>query len=968
MLGDASRNAPAFLNILSLNIRSLPRHGGELLNLLNVFGTHFHVIVLSEIGARNLSVVQHLIPNYTFYYTIPESNNFGGVGMFLSDELLDISIIDEYTIMKTCRCIRCDFESLFVTFTYNNATYTVGGIYRHPNGNVHHFVTDLEHSILKLNKNNHCILAGDTNINILNYEGATELEYLTTLLSHKFLPQITLPSRITNHSATCIDHIFVRMSGSDHKYAKCLSGLLYADISDHLPCFLSIDTGVMSKLTRPMTRIFGEKNCKYFVEQMSNFDWDTIYRHDCNWYDKFVLEIKVIYEKSFPLVRLSRKRSHDKPWITSGLKTSISHNHRLYRKSLHSRSCSISAAYKRYNKLLKRCIEKSRQAYYNTLFNDSKNSAFNLWKSLGNVLNPGKKRTFNVIPKLCNNGMIVNDKQMISDVLNEHFCSIGTRLQNQIPHNNDMYKNYLPPPLLNSFYFRPMHHEEVETEISRLNPRKSSGADNIGGKILQLCPHIFAYNLTKIYNRAIEMGDYPQGMKLARVIALYKKGDKHLCDNYRPISLLSCFNKIFEKLICRQLLNFINKYDILYDLQFGFRKKFSTTLALIETVDSIRRLIDQGNYVLGIFVDLTKAFDTVDHEILLYKLDNYGIRGHANIFFKSYLSGRKQFTSANGVDSKLSEINCGVPQGSVLGPILFLLYINDLYRALANATTRLFADDTGVFVSNTNFDELVTCAKTNLSALHLWCQYNKLTMNSSKTCFIIFHAKNKNNHIEIKELEVPNIKINRVKSTKYLGVIFDEKLNWHEHVQSVCKSLLKYFGIFSHIKSIASRAIARQLYFSFIYSRISYGIEVYGNCSFNHLSKLQIIQNKLLKLVLRMDFRTPTNTLHKNLHILKVNDIQKMKILCFVNNCLNENCPTYFTNYFSVRHTVYPLRMESLTVPRVRTALGSCSISVLGARLWNGLPEQIKEKRRQKNFNKYVIKYLMVDYCQDEGL
>ena len=481
---------------------------------------------------------------------------------------------------------------------------------------------------------------------------------------------------------------------------------------------------------------------------------------------------------------------------------------------------------------------------------------------------------------------------------------------------------------------------------------------------MQICPEIFSYNLTKIYNKAIEVGDYPQGMKIARVIALFKKGDKLSCDNYRPISLLSCFNKIFEKLICRQLLEFVNKYDVLYDLQFGFRKKFSTTLALIETVDSIRRLIDQGNYVLGIFVDLTKAFDTVDHEILLYKLDNYGIRGHANLFFRSYLSGRKQFTSANGIDSNMSEINCGVPQGSVLGPILFLLYINDLYRAVANATTRLFADDTGVFVSSTDFDELVKNAKVNLSALLLWCQCNKLTMNSSKTCFVIFYAKNKNKHNEFKELEVPNITIHRVHSTKYLGVILDDKLNWQEHVKSVCKSLLKYFGIFSHIKSIASRAVARQLYFSFVYSRISYGIEVYGNCAVNHLSKLQTIQNKLLKLMLKMDFRTPTDTLHKNLHILKVADIQKMKILCFVNDCLTGDCPPYFTNYFTKRHSVYPLRTSGLSVPRASTALGSCSASILGARLWNELPGDVKEKRLQHNFKKYVIKYLMVNYHQ----
>ena len=207
--------------------------------------------------------------------------------------------------------------------------------------------------------------------------------------------------------------------------------------------------------------------------------------------------------------------------------------------------------------------------------------------------------------------------------------------------------------------------------MKKLNPKKSCGPDNIGAKVIKLCPKIFAENLSIIYNKGIEIGKYPMALKVAKDIALFKKGDKYQSNNYRPISLLSCFNKIFEKRLCKRLVKFLEVNKILFEYQYGFRKRYSTTLALIEFTDSIIKFLDEGQYCMNIFVDLTKAFDTVDHEILLNKLDRYGIRGHANDFFRSYLSDRQQYTVINGVNSALKNITCGVPQGSVLGPLFF---------------------------------------------------------------------------------------------------------------------------------------------------------------------------------------------------------------------------------------------------------------------------------------------------------
>ena len=331
-------------------------------------------------------------------------------------------------------------------------------------------------------------------------------------------------------------------------------------------------------------------------------------------------------------------------------------------------------------------------------------------------------------------------------------------------------------------------------------------------------------------------------------------------------------------------------------------------------------------------------------------------------FFRSYLTNRRQYTVIGNRSSKIANVTCGVPQGSVLGPILFLIYVNDLHRCLNQSLVRLFADDTGLHLYDTDLHNLISKAKGDIKSLFKWCAHNNLTINYSKTCFIIFHTGNKKIPAVLDDIQINDISIKRVKSAKYLGIIFDEKLNWSDHVSHVCKSLLKYFGIFNQIKFNINKTISRQLYFSFIYSRISYGLEIYGNCSSYLLKRIQTIQNKLLKIITLQHYRTPTNELHKSLNILKVKDIQTVNIICFVNKCLLKNYPAHFHNYYTNRTSVYPLRNLGLTVKEFSTTVGSLSIQILGANLWNDLPIEIKSKSKQMNFRKIVAKYMISKY------
>ena len=344
--------------------------------------------------------------------------------------------------------------------------------------------------------------------------------------------------------------------------------------------------------------------------------------------------------------------------------------------------------------------------------------------------------------------------------------------------------------------------------------------------------------LCEIFNLFIKTGEYPDPLKIAKVIPIFKKGDPSLASNYRPISVLSCINKIYEKILFRRLYNFLEKYNILYEFQFGFRQGHSTEHALVEIIDKIKQAIDNNELTCGLFLDLSKAFDTVNHEILLYKLDHYGIRGPALKLIKNYLTNRKQFVKIGKNKSELRPISCGVPQGSVLGPLLFILYINDLHKACSTGNIRIFADDTNVFFKCKDIKEITRIGSLLMIQLHQWFKSNKLTLNAEKSNFVVFRSKrNKQTNIP-DQLQFENQKISRKNSVKYLGVILDEHLTWNEHILDLCNKLKRHFKTFYCIRRYLNKEQVKSIYYALIYSHIKYGITVYGSASKNLIAKI----------------------------------------------------------------------------------------------------------------------------------
>ena len=457
--------------------------------------------------------------------------------------------------------------------------------------------------------------------------------------------------------------------------------------------------------------------------------------------------------------------------------------------------------------------------------------------------------------------------------------------------------------------------------------------------------------MVEIINLSFATGNYIENLKIARVIPIYKeKGSELLCSNYRPISLLSNINKIIEKLMHERLYSFLTKHNIIYDLQFGFRKKHSTTHALMKLTEDIRQALDSGKFSCGIFIDLQKAFDTVDHKILLAKLENYGVRGTANQWFKSYLSNRKQFVSINGFKSDSAVMNYGVPQGSVLGPLLFLIYINDLHSAFKYSTTIHFADDTTLIINNKSLKQLKKHVNYDLRFLRNWLSANKISLNASKTELLLFHHTRKVIDYDLK-IKLNGKKLIPAKHVKYLGIIIDSTLNWKEHVNTLSGKLARANGMLSKIRHYVQENTLNSIYYAIFSSLMSYSCITWGQSHNTTIKRISTLQNKAIRTINFANSRHTEDPLYANSKILKFEDNVKLQNFLYAHDSLKGTLPKVHNNTFKLSKDLhkYPTKCSQqnhIIVDRVKTQTsGTKSIKFQTTSLWNDIVNKFPKER-----------------------
>ena len=416
--------------------------------------------------------------------------------------------------------------------------------------------------------------------------------------------------------------------------------------------------------------------------------------------------------------------------------------------------------------------------------------------------------------------------------------------------------------------------------------------------------------------------------------------------------------------------DFLKSSEVLYKFQFGFRKQFSTNHALISIVEKIRNSLDKNMFVCGVFIDLEKAFDTVNHDILLSKLDHYGIRGTANNWFSSYLSNRSQTVTINGVTSSEGDISYGVPQGSILGPLLFLLYINDMHMAVASSTVFHFADDTNLLYSDKSIKKLRTALNKDLALLYDWLCANRLSLNEGKTEFIVFRPPRRSINLRI-TLRLHDTKLYESSKIKYLGLLLDNKLNWKSHITELSKKLSRAIGLLYKIRQYCTPSTLRTLYFSLFHSHLTYGLAVWGNANAVHINRIKLLQKRAIRAI-----SNSTDDFEKLLHDLKIlnfDDQLKVQLSSLMWDYDHGIIPFSLKDLFKRSNLVHNYRTRgaskgSLYYCKVNTTkYGIKSFKYQGIHILNNLKKLsfYKNSKVKSKFLKQLKTYLLAEYVND---
>jgi len=925
------------LSLFFLNTRSLPANFSTLDEYLSTIDMQCMVYGFAETWLKPENEKLFILKDYSYTGSIRKERMGGGVALqthksISYKELPHLSSSDE------------SIESVFIEITKlpnRNEKPIIGVVYRPPNSNFNHFLEKFESIINQLNQSHKpCYIMGDFNVDLLTQTNPSTKSFTDLIYSNSFLPLIDKPTRIKPPSSTLIDNILTNSTQQTH-----VSGILYTDISDHLPIFsinqsIPLNSSSLSDERTYQCRSFSEANVTAFHERLRATEWsDVLSHHSCDEaYSRFLSLLSDHYNQSFPIITRKITDKKNQPWITRPLKKIINKKNRLYKVFLHKPTVYNEINYRIAKTNALKQIRQARKDFYHNLLEIHKNNMKKTWSIIKEVI--GFDRPTTIINSVLVDGSMISEPTEVANQLNNYFSNIGNKLASSIPRSDRSPLSYLGTAQSQSFFISPVTPDELRNCISQLK-EGSAGFDDLKPKVIKQSVEYVLDPLLHIINLSFTTGVVPQLLKRANVTPIFKGGDPTELGNYRPISVLPVFSKILEKLMFKRLYSYLTNNDILYQKQFGFRRGYSTEMALLSAVDTITKSLDGKNHVIAIFLDFRKAFDTVDPEILLSKLDHHGVRGIALEWFRSYLSTRTQKVKVNNVISNLNPVTCGVPQGSTLGPLLFLLCINDLPNVLTNISSIIFADDTSLFYSGQQLHLMIPELNTQLSHLLTWLQTNRLSLNLSKTFSMLF-TLSPNIYSTDLPITINNHELERVRTIKFLGVIFYDKLTWSDHINQISNKVAKSIGIINKIKHSLSKNTLTMLYYSLVYPYLTYCGLVWGKASPTTLQKIVVLQKRVIRTIHLCKYLEHTPPLFKSSKILPFCELYVYLCSIFVFKCLKNMFPPDFNSAlnpftFSLQ-SINSTRSSSdgkYVVPYARTKLRQNFLSIQSIKMYN---------------------------------
>ena len=628
------------------------------------------------------------------------------------------------------------------------------------------------------------------------------------------------------------------------------SGVLHIGISDHSLIYVCRKISFVKN----DPKFVESRNFKNYIQRdfnqdlyhaLFNLNWEI---NDPNmFWENFQTTFNYVADIHAPL-RSRKVRNRKAPWLTDVIKKSMNRRDYLKKKAIKTNSTACHNAYKSLRNEINKKIMYAKRDYYTDCVDRNRNNTKQMWKHINQLVNKNSRSTN--ISVLQIDEQVITENETIADLFNEYFTDIGPNLSNLITETNTDFKRYMKFKTQHKFNFENININEVLNALEKLKTSKSTGHDNIPAKPLKDASDAVAPFLVFIFNTSLKHGIFPDDLKTARISPIHKSGDKKIRGNYRPISILSVIAKLFEKLVCAQLNPFLTENNILSSCQSGFRKNYSTASALLANTDSWLLNMDAGMINGVLFLDLCKAFDTVDHGILLSKLSIYGIQNKALDWFKSYLHNRTQYCRVNSATSSTRKIRCGVPQGSNLGPLLFLLYVNDLPNCLDKSCPAMYADDTNLTVCSDSINNLEEALNSEMKNIYQWLLSNKLTLNIEKTEYMIIGTRQRLAKIQENTTVSCGGKLwKQVYSKKTLGVLIDDNLCWNEQIDNISKKVSKGIGMLRRAKPFVSFETLKYIYQALVQPSFDYCSMVWGNCGEDSKEKLQRLQNRAARVI-----------------------------------------------------------------------------------------------------------------------
>ena len=917
-------------NILIFNIRSCRRNFND---FVSQYADYFHmydIIVLIETWLTAAFSKLFIINGFK-HFDCFRANDGGGLRVHFRKSL-------NAKMMSTFTLISGLYEMLTIEIAFPVNKIVVCALYHPPSADHNNNRDFIDQCCSKLEllcaTGVPVITCGDFNLNLFN---PLRLRYINAftdnMLELGMVPIITIPTKFSPENPitkfSLIDQVWTNIPG------KVMNPFVIpCSITDHFPVSVSFDL-LQTNISCFKRRVFNHGRNLIFTGLVSRISPLVIDDDFNQTFSTYFLKVFASYDEAYPIIESIENLGKNSPWITPPIKTCIKKKAKLYR--MFTRGGISWEAYTWYNNKLTALLRRVKRLFYYKLFLRVGRDSSKLWVNINKILgNAGK----NLMQNIQVNDRIIDGMEMVNYV-NSYFVNVASNLTADL--SDDEPCIIFQESNMHSFEFLPTDVNEVSLVIASLK-NKGNVIYDISVRCVKNNAMVFARHIALSYNFSIEKETFPDTLKVAGVVPGHKGGSREQIDNYRPISNLPVFSKIFEKLTLTRLTSFINQFKLLSDSQYGFRKGRNISQAALRLTTMVTESYHMKMYSACFFLDLRKAFDTIDHQILMRKLYHYGFRGNMHNYIRSYFMNRKQFTQVGDYKSDEKEITKGVPQGSLLGPLLFCLYINDIAAAV-KVDVVLFADDAAFFFSAPSLPQLYLSIKMLFSDLSRYLKINKLIPNLNKSKLMMFSTRKTG---VLQDISFDNEVIEWVREYKYLGLILTSTLSYGPHIDKICTRVSQYTGVFYHLCKYIPRKVLKLLYNSFVLPHFILHIEMWGSAPNWHLDRIVVKQNKLLRAVLGVQVVggipvMPTADMYISLNVLTVKHLFKFYLFKFMVLMLKGSLPYFFDRLLRplVSNHSYNTRSNSYRHPLLTTEIERRSVTHQLVLLHESVPPEL---------------------------